>query len=364
LTDDMPKPRLPYLRHERNRHGTWCWYFRKDNGPRIRINEEFGTAAFRTAYDAALAGTPVETTAPARSGSVAWLVDKYKASGKFLSAAESTRYFRGNFLKQMVTAVGEKPASKITKKVIQNSMEARSATPHHANNMLIAVSQMFEWAVENDYVAENPCAEVKAFSTPKSDGHHTWTVEQVTIYRDHHPVGTRARLAIDLLLFTGLRRSDIIKVGRQHIKEGLLTFRTRKTKAVVYIPIFPELRASIDATPTHDLTFLTAERGQPFKTPESFGARFRIWCDEAGLPSICTPHGIRKAGATIAANDGASAQELMAMYGWSRISMAEMYTRAADKTRLARAAAERIANNFSPHLQKSAAEPDAGTGRK
>lgn len=356
MTDDMPKPRLPYLRHERNRHGTWCWYFRKENGPRIRINEEFGTPAFRAAYDAALSGSPVEVTQTVRSGSVAWLVDKYKASGKFLAAAESTRYFRGNFLKQMVKAVGEKPASKITKKVIQNSMEDRSATPHHANNMLVAISQMFEWAVENDYVKENPCADVKPFPTKPSDGHHTWTVEQVEIYRAHHPVGTRARLAIDLLLFTGLRRSDIIKIGKQHVREGLLTFRTRKTKAVVYIPIFPELRASIDATKTGDLAFLTAERGRPFSTPESFGARFRIWCDEAGLTTDCTAHGVRKAGATIAANLGASAQELMAMYGWSRISMAEVYTRAADKTRLARAAAERIANSFSPHPQKSAAD--------
>jgi integrase len=355
LTDDMPKPRLPYLRHERNRHGTWCWYFRKDNGPRIRITEPFGSPGFREAYEAALSGAPVEQASPARTGSVAWLVAKYKLSGKFLSAAESTQYFRGNFLRQMVDKVGEKPYSQITKKVIQNSMESRSGTPHHANNMLVAISQMFEWALDNDYVKENPCAEVKPFPTPQSDGHHTWTMEEVEQYRAHHKVGTRARLALDLLLFTGLRRSDIIKVGKQHVREGLLTFRTRKTKAVVYIPIFPELRASIDATDTGDLAFITAERGRPFSSPGAFGARFRIWCGEAGLNEECTAHGVRKAGATIAANLGATAQELMAMYGWSRISMAEAYTRAADKTKLARAAAERIANSFSPHPPKSAA---------
>lgn len=355
MTDDMPKPRLPYLRHERNRHGTWCWYFRKDNGPRIRITEPFGSPGFRAAYEAALSGAPVEQASPARTGSVAWLVAKYKLSGKFLSAAESTQYFRGNFLRQMVDKVGEKPYSQITKKVIQNSMESRSGTPHHANNMLVAISQMFEWALDNDYVKENPCAEVKPFPTPQSDGHHTWTVEEVEQYRAHHKVGTRARLALDLLLFTGLRRSDIIKVGKQHVREGLLTFRTRKTKAVVYIPIFPELRASIDATDTGDLAFITAERGRPFSSPGAFGARFRIWCGEAGLNEECTAHGVRKAGATIAANLGATAQELMAMYGWSRISMAEAYTRAADKTKLARAAAERIANSFSPHQPKSAA---------
>lgn len=356
MTDDMPKPRLPYLRHERSRHDKWCWYFRKGNGPRIRITDPFGSPGFRKAYDAALSGAPAEQTAPARSGSVAWLVDKYKASGKFLGGADSTQYFRANFLKQMVEKVGEKPFSKITKKVIQNSMEARSATPHHANNMLTAISLMFEWAVENDHLKVNPCAGVKPFPTKKSDGHHTWTVEEVEQYRSHHKVGTRARLALDLLLFTGLRRSDIIMVGKQHIREGLLTFRTQKTKAVVYIPIFPELRASIDATKTGDLTLLTAERGRAFSTPESFGARFRVWCNEAKLPVECSAHGIRKAGATIAANDGASARELMAMYGWSRISMAEAYTKAADQTKLARAAAERIANSFSPHPTNGAAD--------
>lgn len=355
MTDDMPKPRLPYLRHERNRHGTWCWYFRKDNGPRIRITEPFGSPGFRAAYDAALSGAPIEQASPARTGSVAWLVAKYKLSGKFLSAADSTQYFRANFLRQMVEKVGEKPYSQITKKVIQLSMESRSSTPHHANNMLVAISQMFEWALDNDYVKENPCAEVKPFPTQRSDGHHTWMVEEVEQYRAHHQVGTRARLALDLLLFTGLRRSDIIKIGKQHVRDGLLTFRTRKTKAVVYIPIFPELRASIDATDTGDLAFITAERGRPFSSPGAFGARFRIWCQEAELSQECTAHGVRKAGATIAANLGASAQELMAMYGWSRISMAEAYTRAADKTKLARAAAERIANSFSPHLPKSAA---------
>lgn len=355
MTDDMPRPRLPYLRHERNRHGTWCWYFRKDNGPRIRITEPYGSPAFRKAYDAALSGAPAEQPEPARNGSVAWLVDRYKASGKFLAGAESTRYFRGNFLKQMVAKVGHKSYLKISKKDIQNSMEARSSTPHHANNMLTAVSLMFAWAVENDHLKVTPCAEVKPFPTKKSDGHHTWTVEEVEQYRAHHKVGTRARLALDLLLFTGLRRSDIIMVGKQHIREGLLTFRTRKTKTTVYIPIFPELRASIDATKTGDLTLLTAERGRAFSTPESFGARFRTWCNEAKLPVECSAHGIRKAGATIAANDGASARELMAMYGWSRISMAEAYTKAADQTKLARAAAERIANSFSPHPTNGAA---------
>ncbi|WP_280113818.1 hypothetical protein [Candidatus Liberibacter solanacearum] len=44
---------------------------------------------------------------------------------------------------------------------------------------------------------------------------------------------------------------------------------------------------------------------------------------------------MRKAGATIAANAGASPHELMAMYGWSKMAMAELYTREVDSKKLA-----------------------------
>lgn len=355
MTDDMPRDRLDYLRHEKSRHGKWRWYFRKDNGPRIRLHGVYRSREFMEAYAAALEGRTVEPVAPARTGSISWLVSRYEASGDFLALADSSRYMRSNLLKKLTDANGHVPCGRIGKKEVQAAMQKRAATPFQANNLLTALSMLFSYAVEHGHIKENPCDGVKPFRT-KSDGHHTWSVDEVEQYRAKHPVGTRARLAMDLLLFTGLRRSDLIKIGRQHVKDGVLSIRTKKSGQAVSIPIFPELRASIDATKTGDLAFLVAERGRPFQAPESFGAWFRKRCDEAGLPDECTAHGVRKAGATIAANNGASAHELMAMYAWSRISMAERYTKAADHTRLARSAAERIANSFSPHPKEGAAD--------
>jgi site-specific recombinase XerD len=83
--------------------------------------------------------------------------------------------------------------------------------------------------------------------------------------------------------------------------------------------------------------------GKPFATPESFGTWFAKQCDDAGLSSECRAHGLRKAGATIAANNGASAHELCAMFGWEKLTTAEIYTKDADRKRLARAAGQRIA---------------------
>jgi integrase len=96
----------------------------------------------------------------------------------------------------------------------------------------------------------------------------------------------------------------------------------------------PELAAVIDAGPTGDLTFLVTEYGKPF-TAAGFGGWFRKRCDEAGLPH-CTAHGLRKAGATLAAEAGATDRQLMAMFDWTTSGQATVYTAAADKKRLAR----------------------------
>jgi integrase len=173
-----------------------------------------------------------------------------------------------------------------------------------------------------------------------STGYHTWTVEEVRQFEVHHPIGTKARLALALLLITGQRRSDIVRFGKQHAKGGKLTFtqhkgRNRKPKKLV-LPILPVLQSVIHASPCGDLTFLVNDLGRPF-TDAGFGNKFRDWCDQAGLRH-CTAHGLRKAGATIAANNGATSRQLMAIFGWETLKEAERYTRAADQQHLAEAA--------------------------
>ena len=156
-------------------------------------------------------------------------------------------------------------------------------------------------------------------------------------FEKRHPIGTKARLALALLLFTGVRRGDVVGLGRQHVKDGWLRFVPRKTRykrnRVSEKPIIPHLAAIIAQVPTGDLTFLVTEYGRPF-TAAGFGAWFRKRCDEAGLPK-CTAHGLRKAGATMAAENGATERQLMAMYDWTSPHEATRYTEAASRKRLA-----------------------------
>jgi integrase len=217
--------------------------------------------------------------------------------------------------------------------------------PGAANNRLKAIRQVFKFGMRKKhpdgkpYVLTNPARDVDRLKYG-STGFHTWTLDEVQQFEKRHPIGTKARLGMALLMFLGQRRGDTIRFGRQHVRNGMLTFTQRKSlhrkPKPLTLPILPVLQKIIDASPCGDLTFLVNHLNQPF-TDAGFGNRFRKWCDQAGLAQ-CSAHGLRKAGATIAAENGATSRQLMAIFGWDDIKIAELYTRGADQRRLAQGA--------------------------
>jgi integrase len=99
------------------------------------------------------------------------------------------------------------------------------------------------------------------------------------------------------------------------------------------IPVLTVLQEAINSTKTGQLVFLATHFGKPF-TSNGFGNRFRKWCNQAGLPH-CSAHGLRKAGATIAAENGATEHQLMAIFGWKTLKQVQHYTATARQKRLA-----------------------------
>ena len=243
------------------------------------------------------------------------------------------------------------PLSLMTADAVEVLRDRKLAFPEAANSRVKAIRAVFKWAVRKKrpdgkpLVSHNPARDVAYLKSNNPSGYHTWTLEEVRRFEERHAIGTKARLALALLLFTGQRRSDITRLGRQHVRDGKISFtqfkgRNRKPKRLV-LPILPALQRIIDASPTGEMTFLVNDLGRPF-TDAGFGNWFRDRCLEAGVPGRA--HGLRKAGATIAANNGATAHQLMAIFGWDTLKMAEAYTRAADQERLAEAAMHMLGN--------------------
>jgi integrase len=163
------------------------------------------------------------------------------------------------------------------------------------------------------------------------------TCREVRKFEQCHPLGTIPNLTLRILLYTGARRDDARRLGDQHIKNGFLEFQPMKTRAttgvVVTLPILPPLQEAIEAMRTEDMVWITSSLKIPFKSSASFGEWFRSKCVKAGVPGRA--HGLRKAGATLAAENRATGAQLMAIYGWTTVGQTEVYTRAADRKKLA-----------------------------
>ena len=189
-----------------------------------------------------------------------------------------------------------------------------------------------------DLIKSNPARDLDWLENA-SEGFHTWTDDEIRQFEAYHPIGSKARLALCLLMWLGVRRSDVVGLGRQHVRDGVIRFtavkNARRKPVRLELPIVPELQAVIDATDTvGDMTFLTTQFGRSFSVA-GFGNWFRDRCNEAELPH-CSAHGLRKATAVAIAEGGASPHQLGAALGWVGLAEPERYTRAASRAKMAR----------------------------
>jgi integrase len=341
----MPRPRPPHLHRETTRHGRTVWYVRVDKGARVRLHGDFGSEQFKSEYDAAVSGKPLRgKRAAVGAGTLAWLIARYRETSAWLDLSMATRRQRENIFKHVIASAGAKGAVDISKAAITAGRDRRAKTPAQARNFLDAMRGLFRWAVEAQHVAEDPTVGVRNPSRPKTGGFPVWSEEDVAKYEARWPIGTKERVWLDMLLYTGLRRGDVVVVGRQHIRDGAITLRTEKSGEMIELtlPVLPILARTLAVGPCGDLAFICGVNGTPLKK-ESWGNFFREACRAAGVQK--SAHGVRKIAATRAADSGATEAQLEAIFGWHGGQMAALYTRAANRKRLSKAAMHTLAND-------------------
>jgi integrase len=341
----VPRPRPPYLQRHKTRHGGFAWYVRVGAGPLIRIKSEFGTSEFTAQDESAVRGErTLAQPATGKVGSLSWLIERYRESPAWNTLSPATRRQRENIFKQIMASDGGKqPFTSVTSAGLAAARDRRGATPAQARHLLDTMRGLFKWAKGAGHVNINPAADVEYLRKPKSQGFPVWTEADLARYEAHWPIGTKERVWLAVLLYTGLRRGDAVRLGRQHVRDGIASIRTEKSQGEieVIIPVLPDLQAALDAGPTGDLAFICGERGEPL-VKESFGNMFSEAARAAGVRK--SAHGVRKAGATRAANRGATVAQLEAIFGWVGGKMASLYTRSADRARLARDAMSKLGN--------------------
>jgi len=354
------------LVRDTDRHGNVRWYYRRKGMPKVRLLEPYDSDAFWEEYSAAVLGVPYVkgNAAPkptpigkrAAPGTFRFLVEQYMARA-VAGQAPHTRSRKRLVLDEVcletcLSKSGDAPVSdfpyrKMEPRHIAIIRDQKPGRPAAANNRLKIISAMFEWAIQPEVALAtiNPARGVRKMEE-NADGHHTLTEQELATYENQYPLGTKARLAYAIFRYTGLRVCDVAVFGRQHLYlnrlesgEEELRFRitpkkTRNSSSVVVdMPVLPPLADAMAASPVTNMTFLVTEHGKPF-SEKGLGNKMRDWFDGAGL-NHCSSHGIRKADATIAAENGATGHQLMGMMGWTTLKQAEIYTRKAERKKLA-----------------------------
>lgn len=337
----MPRSRPPYLIQRFGRQGETLWYYWKRPNQQIRIRAAYGTREFWEEYQRAASGRQKDPQRQRHStASLAWLIEQYRGSSNWQELAEGTRQVRDRIFHRIVRANPSLPFADVDRPLIVQTRDGYKDTPSIANTFLGAFSGLCKWAVTAGYLTVDPTDGVKLMRKPKTDGFRQWTQEDLVSFRARWPIGTRERLAFEILLNTGLRRGDASRLSKQHLRQGRLQITTEKTGSLINIPVTEELRTVIDNSPTGDLALIPSQHtGQPMKKL-SFGNWFRKAAEAANIEGSC--HGLRKAAASRLAEAGATVPELNAVFGWRGSAMAMHYIEKASRKKLADNAAAKL----------------------
>lgn len=329
--------RLKYVNHYRDRHGREHWYFRRAGQPQIALPSP-KSPEFRDAYNAAVAAHKLRPIGMDRSalGSLSAAIGAYYTDTSFLVLAESSRAMRRRILERLRTGHGDKPLASLERRHITALLAKQK--PFAAHNWLKTTRGLMKFAVAVGLRKDDPTEDIERAKV-QAGRIHTWDEAEIAQFEAVHPIGTKARLAMALLLHSGQRRSDIVRLGPQHIRDGILYVRQQKIgmakrDEVLEIPVHPELGHIIAATPTGALAFLVTESGKPY-TANGFGNKMREWCDAAELPQ-CSSHGLRKAICRRLAEAGCSAPQIAAISGHKTLAEVQRYIEAANQRKLAR----------------------------
>lgn len=357
MIENMPRKLPLYVCKQKNRSGEWIYYFRVGKGQRTRLPDP-NSKDFKEQYRAALQGEPVAKTDREAPFTIGWLMARYMESADWRQLEPATRKQRSNIFHNIKEKksdkggkLGDKSLSLITTKAVRAGMEDRAGTPAAANNYLKSMSSLCKWAVKNGHMKTNAAEGVEKLRL-EGDGFPAWEIEDVRAFCIKWPIGTKPRLAMELAMHTGLRRSDLVRIGRQHLRGNVLSINTHKTKARITVELPERVLDITEVTPTGDLNFLVTEYGKPFSVA-GFGNWFGEAARKAGIEK--NTHGLRKLAATMAANGGATAHELMSQFGWSNSKQAEVYTKKADRARLgvraSRIVSEQLENELAPRIE-------------
>ncbi|TCT34677.1 site-specific recombinase XerD [Martelella mediterranea] len=347
------KVNYPGLVREELPSGNFRWRVRPEGRRNVKIRIHCGPDDddFQRQYLIARAGDkpqPIQKASDyAKARSIGWLVHLYfEFLEKRVEAGTTsikTLKKKRNLLKRLT--VDPDKVMLIPQEKLIAMQDDMSATPAQAHAFIEAVAVMYDWAIKRKYISQNPARGIDR-TYKKGNGATPWKAADVKAFFATHPAGSKAHIAMSVLLWTGCRIEDLTMLGRSHecTIEGVEALRwtpKKKGSSEVVIPLLPPLKTATRESKVQGATYVLGRGGRPFASGDSMSAMFKRWCVTAGLPHL-SAHGVRKGLAELLAELGCSQYEMMAILGHSEAKTSEVYTRRVQRWKLAVNAMERL----------------------
>ena len=276
-------------------------------------------------------------------GSLAEAAAMYKASHGFSLLAPATRSVRRKRLEGMIDLYGAAQVSGLQAAHVNKDL---SRFDGHAARNHLKMWRHFAKFLMTEYGIADPTADIARPKVAQSDGHEPWSMDDIAVYRDAYAIDQSARLAMELLYWTGARCSDACRLGPGHVtKDGWLSFKQSKTGGQVDIPFnrplpaFAQvdagdlrmLHACLDAQTDKHMIFLSegqqrgANRGS-HRDEKNLSNLISMRAKGCGLQNR-TAHGLRKSRAIRWAQAGSSSLQIGAWTGHTSLGEIERYCR-------------------------------------
>lgn len=323
---------------------------RKKDRKTVYPKSQPGTLEFDVEYAAFLDGANLLPKPSRKVGTVAALIAEFYGSAEFKPLASSTQQTYRGILERFKDKHGDKPVEKLETKHVNGFLDEAADKPAAASNLRRMLYMIMEFAVGANYRKDNPVRTAKKIKY-KTRGFRTWSEDDISNYRKRWGTETPQRIAMEIMLHTGLRRSDAVRLGRQHLrKNGKLesfVIKTKKSQGAVEldIPVHPVLRGIVDRLPSDQMLFIVTAYGAG-RSEKAFTNWIREAAHDAGLPHNSSPHGLRKAACRRLAEAGCDVLSIQAITGHRNISELQTYVRDAERKGRAVTAMTAMAESF------------------
>lgn len=321
----------------------WRIYYRRAGQPKIALRGPIFSDEFWHDYNKAKAGEPVATGAGASktvAGTVAAALAKYYASADFVNSAAATQRNYKSVLEPFRIEHGNKPLAALMREHINAILDKRAVTSTaQAKNLRKRLSTFLKFCVDLGIIKENPMIGVKRVKHEEQH-YEMWTDDDIAAYRSYWTEGTPQRIALEILVYTGLRRSDAVRLGPQHVKDGWITIVAQKTGVELNIPVHAKLRTTLADCDKSHLVYIVTQH-QTSRSEKAFTNWIKQSATKAGLPPSRSPHGLRRAACRALAEAGCDVWQIMSITGHQNSAEVQGYVDDIDQKKLAKSAMQK-----------------------